>query len=112
MSAGIFDYLISFLSEAALTEGDSDLPSPSQQSMPTSFFENQFLMGRPEDEMATAAFPESDGLSGTESNSYVPVNEFDFGGLYSADLSDGFRDPFPIVDFSIDSSSFDESDTT
>lgn len=110
-SAGIFYYLISFLSEAALTEGDSDLPSPSQQSM-TSFFETQFTTERPEDEMAMTAFPEFDGLSGTESNLYVPVNEFDFGGLYSVDLSDEFGDPFPVVDFSIGSSSFDESDTT
>lgn len=91
--------------------GDSDLPSPSQQSM-TSFFETQFTTERPEDEMAMTAFPEFDGLSGTESNLYVPVNEFDFGGLYSVDLSDEFGDPFPVVDFSIGSSSFDESDTT
>jgi len=110
LSAGIFYYLISFLSEAALTEGDSDLPSPSQQSM-TSWFENQFSIERPEDEMAMTGFPEFDGLSGTESNLYVPTSEFDFGGLYSANYSDEFGDPFPVVDFSIDSS-FDELDTT
>jgi len=96
-----------------LSAVDSDLPSPSQQSM-TSFFdiENQFSTERPEDEMAMTAFPGFDGLSGTEPNLYVRVNEFDFGGLYSADLSDEFGEPFPVVGFSIDSSSFDESDTT
>jgi len=112
-SAGIFDYLIS-LSDAALTEGDSDLLSPSQQSL-TDFFVAQFSPERREDEMATPTFPEFDGLSGTGTGStfYFPVNDFDdFGGQHSANLSDGFGDPFSIDFPLIDSSSFDESDTT